>query len=189
MAFRVIDPDVLLDGGGEVNMPRADIGNITTTATSGSILFTPFIAKRSEAITKVRVRVGATIAGTVTTIKGGIYQIDQNGNLSPIAITANTTTMCATANAAGTLTNLATTFNKVMGRLYATGFIFVGTTAPTLWGGGALTSTSTAAVDPFDLMPFVGALRATGQTDLVAITKAGLSIVTATTAPYMEMLP
>lgn len=184
------DTGTLLDTGGETNMSRNAIANITTTATSGAILLTPFIAARSEAITKMRVRVGGTIAATITTIKLGVYQVDKNGNLTLLAITANTTGMTGTANAAGTLTSLTSTFNKIAGRLYCTAFIFVGTTAPTLWGGGGLTSTSTATVNPFDLMPYSGALRRTGQTDLVAaITKANLVIATATQAPYVEMLP
>lgn len=190
MSFRVIDPDVLLDGGGELNMTRADVSTIALTATSGSILFTPFLAKRSEAITHVKVRVGATAAATITLIRVGIYAIDQSGNLTLISAMANLTTMCNTANAVSSTGTLTTTFNKVQGRLYATAFIFVGTTAPTLWGGAGLTSTSTATVNPFDLMPFAGALRRSGQTDLVTpVTKANLSIVTATNAPYVEMLP
>lgn len=190
MAYRVRNPEQLLAGGGELNMPRTMIATNAVTATSGSILLTPFIASRSEPITKMRVRVGATIAGTVTTIKLGVYEIDQNSNLTLVAVTANTTTMCATANATGTLTSLTATWQKKYGHLYATGFIFVGTTAPTLWGGAGQVFTSTTTVTPFDLAPLTGALRRTGQTDLVAaITKANLAILTATQSLYVEMLP
>jgi hypothetical protein len=190
MTHQPFRTDVLFDGGGEMNMPRDRHTVNTLTATSGSILFTPFIAARSEAITKVRVRVGTVAAATVTTIKCGIYEVNQAGNFTLIAITANTTTMAATINAAGTLTNLTTTFSKIANRLYATAFIFVGTTAPTLLGGNGTVFTSTAANNPYSLMPVQGALRRTGMTDLTTPQAlSAMSIVSGQVAPYMEMLP
>ena len=189
MAFRLRGDDVLLAGGGETSMPRSAISTNALTLTSQSVVFCPFIAARSEAITKVRMRVGATAAATVTLIRVGIYEVDLNGALWLVASIANTTTMMNSANSASTLVSLSATWNKVSGRMYAVGALFNGTTAPTVFGG-QIAYTSTAAVDPFDFLPYQGALRKTSQTDLPAsVTKAALSILTATQAPYVEFLP
>ena len=189
MTHQTFRTDTLFDTGGEMNMPRYLLTTNTLSMTSGAIILTPFVAARSEAITKLLVRVGTTAAATVTTIKVGIYEVNQAGNLTLIAVSANTTTMCATINAAGTLTSLTSTFNKIANRLYATAFIFVGTTAPLLLGGSGTAFTSTAASAPFNLMPINGALRRTGQTDLITpLALNTLSISSGTNQPYMEML-
>lgn len=189
MSYRPRVSESLLGAGGEVSLPRSSITTKALTATSGNILLMPFVATRSEAITKGRVRVGATIAATVTTIKLGVYQVDAAGKLWQAGVTANTTTMTGTANAAGTTTNLAATWNKIAGRLYCAAFIFVGTTAPTIWGGG-LSLQSTVPTAPFDFLPYDGPMRVTGQTDLVtSIAKASLTFTDSTAGPYIEFLP
>jgi hypothetical protein len=189
MAYRTRNPDVLLAGGGETTIPRNAITTNALTLTSQSLVLCPFFSSRSEPITKVRMRVGATIAGTVTLIRVGIYEVDVNGALILVASIANTTTMMGTANAASTLVSLSATWNKVVGRMYAAGVLFNGTTAPTVWGG-QIAYTSTATVNPFDLLPYAGPLRKTVQTDLpTSVAKSALSILTATQAPYVELLP
>lgn len=190
MSYRPRVSEALLAGGGELSMSRQSVSTNALTATSGAILLCPFYASRSEPITKGRVRVGATAAAAVTLIKIGIYQIDLSGNMTLLASTANTTGMCGTPNVAGTLTALTATWSKVAGRLYAAAFVFVGTTAPTIWGGYAAYTSNTPA-NPFDLKPFDGgALRRTGQTDLTAaIPASSLTVVSGTQAPLVEFLP
>jgi hypothetical protein len=184
-------PNTLFDGGGEMSMPRELISSNSLAMTSGEIRFCPFIAARSEAITKVRVRVGTVAAATVTLIRVGIYQVDQSGALWLVASIPNTTTMCPTPATISTTVNLSATFNKICGRLYAAAFIFVGTTAPTLLGGGGSSYANTPSLNPFDLMPFAGALKRTGQTDLVTpVLKSALALAGgALPMPLVEMIP
>lgn len=193
MAYRVRDPRVLLAGGGEVTLPREEVNTNALVLTSQVVVFCPFMASRSEPITKVRMRVGATAAATPTTQRIGIYEVDVSGNLILVASTANTGTLWTTANSATAQVALSATWNKVVGRMYAAGALFNGTTAPTVFGANThFTTTSTN--EPYNFLPYapVG-LRKTTQTDLpTSVTKAQLSVNTGanlTAAPYVELLP
>lgn len=193
MAYRTRNPDALLAGGGETTIPRQDIDTNGLILTSQVVVFCPFIASRSEPITKVRMRVGTQAAATVTLIRVGIYEVDVNGALILVASIPNTTTMMGTINAASTLVSLSATWNKVVGRMYAAGVLFNGTTTPFVLGGRTL-FTSTAANDPYALLPYAGVgLRKTTQTDLpTSVARSALSINTGANlvaAPYVELLP
>lgn len=192
MSYRPRNSECLIGSGGEYNMPRTLVSTRALALTSGTIFLTPFFASRSEAITKMRGRTGAAAAATVTTIKVGVYRVDDSGHLILDAVTANTTTMFGTIDNAGTLTNLTATWNKIQGRLYCSAAIFVGTTPPQVWGGSSAFP-STSAGNPFNTWPYDGPLQVTGQTDLVARI-ASTSLVSAPSiaaapTPFLEMIP
>ena len=152
---------------GEEVLPRFTVAGAQPLAASGTLHLTYFTARKTEAITKVRMLTDATAATGVTLARMGIYSVDGTGTLTLVAATANDATLFG-----GTYTpyqrNLTTTFNKVKGSRYAVGVLVIGTTMP------VITATTCAGADA-SLPPRLCAILA-GQTDLpVAATNASLA--------------
>lgn len=190
MTHMPIRADQLIAGGGQFNMPRSAISTTAVTLTSGVVCLTPFQAMRSETITKLRMRV-ITASATPTTALMGIYMIDRDGDFIKMSSIANTTALWASANSGTSQVTTSPSVALIANRWYATAAIWVGTTAPTVQGGGGgIFTTTNPANGPGAILPLNGALRLTGQTGLPnQIALSGITILNAQQAPYMEMWP
>jgi hypothetical protein len=173
-------PDTNLLTVGEGICRREDVSNKTAALTSGTARFSYFTARKTEAITQLRVISGDTAAGATPTLcKLGVYLVNADATLTQLAVTANDTTLWAATNTAYTRT-LLTTVNKVAGVRYAVGFLVVTTaTAPNAMG-----SENTPQTAEMTIAPRMCSLL-TGQTDL----QASITPANGGTRPYAVLLP
>jgi hypothetical protein len=118
----------LLNPGEEV-ISRDDVVSGQAVDT-GTVFFSYFTARRSEAITKVQVNTGGTAGVTLTLARVGVYTAI-GGTLTLVASTTNDTTMWTAANTAYQKA-LSATWNKLGGQRYAVAVLVIGTTMPTL---------------------------------------------------------
>jgi hypothetical protein len=127
-----IDNQLGLLTSGEEVIPRRDV-SFALTMTSGTFFLSDFVARKTEAITKIRTGVGD---GTTVGVGGthawiAVYSYDGT-NYTLVAASADTPTLWS-----GTYqvyeTPLTTTFNKVAGQRYAVGYLWIGSgQAPSL---------------------------------------------------------
>jgi len=118
---------------GETIVQRRLVRNDAVAPGSGSLRFTYFRARKTEAINTVRLYTGGTAGAGLTLARVGIYAEDGSGNLTLVASTANDTTLFG---AAFTSYNgaLQAPWSKTANARYALGLLVVGTTAPTFYG-------------------------------------------------------
>lgn len=114
--------------------------HVTTSVSqaSGEIDFIYFTAHRGSisggTISKVEMFIGDVAAAGLTTARIGLYTVDStNSNLTLVASTANSTT--GWDNQYGSVVkDLSSPYSLEVGRRYAFGVLFVGTTPPKLTG-------------------------------------------------------
>lgn len=128
------DPFCLDVGEETLTRGRDDATTGAVALVSGQVRFTYFQARKTEAITQVRMLSGGTNASGLTLAQAGIYSVNPStGALALLASTTNDTSLFAAANTAYTK-SLSATVNKVAGTVYAYGQLVVGTTPPTVTG-------------------------------------------------------
>jgi hypothetical protein len=166
---------------GEEAIPRA-YATAGAATSSQTLRLTYFTARRTEAITQVRVSsAGQAAAATPTLCRMGVYSEAANGDLTLVAAITSDTTLWAAVNSAYTRT-LTSTFNKVAGQRYAAAVLVVTATTPP-----SFTGLSTADTTTFRLAPAIGGAVA-GQSDLPA-TVANASIGLTGIIPQVIFLP
>jgi hypothetical protein len=170
--------DVSIDGR-LTTIPRTELG-VTTVIASGVVNYTYFTARRSvRGINRVSTYT-SVVSATITTQMQALYEEASNGNLTRVAVTANTTGAWDGADTADDIA-FTSAVNLKAGQRYALATLFVGTTGPTLLGSpavGATVDAMTAAI--WGRAPKLSAQFA-AQTDLVAsVTNAQAAAYTAT---------
>lgn len=172
----------------ETSFPRDQISVNTLTMTTQVVRYCFFTAAVSRSRTGVRMRIGGTIAATVTTSVIGIYEIDQNDNGFLVATTANTTSLwTAGTNTETAVVSFTSAWAEIANRRYAAAALFVGTTAPVVHGGGVQSQNTSTSNRPWSLRPYLGAWTRTGQSSLASsFTAAGLTWASGLTMPYFE---
>lgn len=169
---------------GETSMDRRDINSSIITLTSNSLRLSYFTALRTETISQVFFKTGATAAGaTPTVVQAGIWIEDEaTGDLTNVALTTNDTTLMAAANTEYTKA-LAASFQKVAGRRYAAGLLVVtAATAPIVYGGAFFIGSD--GVRSPKIMGLVGS-----QTSIAAGTITNASIGGSSLSPAITLLP
>jgi hypothetical protein len=155
----------------------------TVTQTSELLHLAFFTAKKTQAITKLRMSAAATEAGaTPTLVQLGVYSVSETGELTLIAETANNTALLAAKNTLYTQA-LKETWNKVAGQRYAIGLLVVTTkTAPTVTGFVAVGSSTELATAP---------RLSAGQAAVTELPKtiASGSLTASTSVPYLVATP
>lgn len=187
--FNILDQGLLWPGpdlleSGEGTFPRALVaaGNVSTTSQSMRIAY--FTARKSEAITSVRIFAGGQAAGaTPSLVRVGIWTSNADGDLlSLVGSTANDTTLLATINTAYTKA-LEATFNKVAGQRYAMGLLVVSAqTMPQILAQAGNLNIAESA-----LRPRLSAVL-NSQADLPA-TVAAASLSANANRPYFALVP
>jgi hypothetical protein len=114
---------------GEEVLPRDIVVNDFGLDT-GTVFFSYFTARKTEAITKVQTGTASTAGATLTIARVGIYTAS-GGTLTLINSSVNDTTMWTAAFTAYQKA-LSSTFNKVAGTRYAVGLLAIGSTMPVL---------------------------------------------------------
>lgn len=156
------------------------------TLTSGSVFYTYFTAERSVTVDGAAMITGGTAAATPTTCKIGLYSVDPTtGDLTRVAVTANTTTLWDGTDARDTV-DFTAAYDLKAGYRYAAAALFVGTTAPVVLG-----RVGAAAVDvPLGLMDADGVRRSgvnASETDLTASVLAA-AVADSIGCPYIELI-
>lgn len=173
--FSSLAADLLTAAEGEEVLHRTFVtNNAASNPTSGQMRFTFFTARKSEAITKIRVYSGGTAAAATPTLaRVGIYSVDSAGAGTLVASNANDTSLFAATSTAYTIT-LSATFNKIAGQRYAWAPLVVsGTTMPTFPGVSIATSLEASGRAPV----MAGALSSQADLPLsftaVSLTQSG----------------
>ncbi len=168
---------------GEATANRRFIGS-PGSGTSGDLNLTYFTAVKTETITKLAMYTGGVVGVTITLVRFGVYSVAANGDLALLASTPNDTTLFTTANTRYVKT-LSSPWSKVANTRYAVGFLFVGTTVPSVY---AMTdANATASVDTiWGLDPRLSGRRV-GQSDLPASITAA-NVIDGRRGPYVECL-
>lgn len=173
--------DVPLDlTSGITTMHRNDdmTGQLTS---AGSLRFTYFTPRETVTVASVRTISGSQAAVGSTLCKVGIYTVDEAGDMTLVASTANTTSLWSSTNTRYT-TALSSPYEVVRGTRYAVATLCVGaSTAPYIVGLGNGNADELA-----EAPRLCGALFS--QTDLPASpTEASLTDVT--TRIYVALIP
>lgn len=120
---------------GEEAIDRGAVGPGEYPLDSGTIFFTFFTARKTEAITKIRTGVYGQAATGLTLARVGIWTVAANGDLVPLIASVNDTGMW-TATYTRYSKSLASTWNKQAGVRYAAGKLAIGTQMPILAAQG-----------------------------------------------------
>ena len=174
----LIDNDDFVVGEGIASRRMA---NANASMASGSLRLTYFTAKKTEAITQVKIVSGTAAGATPTLVRAGIWTVGPNGVdlLSLVASTANDTSLLSNGSTLYTKA-LQVTFNKVKGVRYAFGLLVVtGASLPTICSTSAISS-----LFSIDNPAVIGTVA--GQTDLPASSTA---VAGATFGPYAVLVP
>lgn len=166
---------------GESCMGRREIISSANALTNQSVRFTHFTATKSETITQISTVTAGTAAGATPTLcKMGVYRVEDNGDVTLLAQTANDTTLFAATTTRYTRA-LNVPVEKVRGQRYALALLVVSAAAfPTFYGHTIGPSVITSAE------PKLASL-ANGQADLPAsVLNASLG---GGSSFYMEVLP
>lgn len=150
----IAEPILPFDGltSGEAIIQDRDAGVGTTlTANSGQMILSYFTARKTEAITQVRLWTGATAAAATPTIcRIGVWSVTAAGVYTAEATTPNDTTLFATINTEYSKA-FSVGFTKQAGVRYAVGVLIVtGAAMPSFMGAvpGANASQSIYALAP-----------------------------------------
>ena len=172
-------PDGLI--GGESCMARREIISSANALTNQSLRLTHFTATKSETCTQISTVTAGTAAGATPTLcKMAVYRVEDNGDITLLASTANDTTLFAATTTRYTR-SLDVPVQKIRGQRYALGLLVVSAAAfPTFYGHTIGPSVITS------VEPKISSL-VNGQADLPA------SVVNASIGGgpsfYMEILP
>ena len=98
-------------------VPDRSLGIITApTVASGTVTFNYFTAAQTEVVSTITAWTSATqAAATPTVCRMGVFSVAANGDLTPVGVTPNDTTLFLTANTAYAK-NLSASFTKVAGQ-------------------------------------------------------------------------
>lgn len=125
-------PDELANG--ESTLLRRAITSDSAQLAAETLRLTYFTARKSEAINRVRTCTGTTAALGASLCRIGVYEADEDGHLTLVASTANTTSLWSAASTAYT-EPFSDSFVKKRGVRYAVAQLIVGaSTPPTLLG-------------------------------------------------------
>lgn len=188
MGVEITGPGPLLPGddmwgnglAGVETFDRGLMNNQGQVTTSGSMRLVYFTPAASHTATTAITYVGSTPAGATPTLcKVGFYTVDEAGDLTLVASTANTTSMWSGGAATEYAVALSASYTFLAGQRYAAAVLVVtGATAPNLCGcSGPVTSVLGARAPRIQ-----GTV--TGQSDLPASVSAG-SVTNAATRPYI----
>lgn len=159
------NPDLVTSGE---FVPDRDLWASTNAPLSaGFVQLGYFTAVRSESINNIMSIAGGTAAGATPTLcRMGVYSVAANGDLTLEAACANDTALWASTNNVYTRA-LTSTFNKVVGRRYATAALCVTAAAAPALVGQIYGSSALVSGPPL----LAGSLS--GQVDLPASISAG----------------
>lgn len=152
---------------------RVGWGSLALTSQSGTVWINFFRAPRTQALTRWDVAVATAAGATPSLIRGGLYLVDDNDNLTQLAASVNDTSLLSTAGVKG---GKAFTTSPVayFGLRYAFAWLWISAaSAPTVLG-----QVNAGGVTHFamDSDPRVTAVMIGAQTDLPAsITAAQLN--------------
>lgn len=163
-------------------MRRGEAISGSALTNSGVLRLTYFTANKSLTAANVKTVSGATAAGATPTLcRVGIYTVADNGDVTLVASTPNTTSLWAGIGTEYT-TALSAPYDIIAGQRYALGVIVVtAAAAPTLTG--STFSQSSYLDDAPRLTSAIGS-----QTDLPASVAVG-SLVANGNRTYAEILP
>lgn len=164
-----------LPSSGQFTITVGQASNTAVTMTSGALVFTYFEAVVDQDVSSLTTWQGSTTGASLTLVRHGLWREESNGDLTPIATTASSTTIYTQGNANPygplTLAPVSGTPHLTRGTRYAYGVLITGTTMPSLVGMTLATGALSLA----------GGRRwsaqLTGQTDLPAgtVTNAALT--------------
>jgi hypothetical protein len=149
---------------GEEIMQRHDVIGANQLNASGTLHLSYFTARKTETAANIRMLSDATVATGVTLARMGVYSVDELGDLTLVASTANDATLFDSAYTPYQRA-FTTSFTKTKGQRYAVGVLVVGDVMPSVTG--ITCAGADAALDP----RICGIV--TGQTDLPATLAAG----------------
>jgi hypothetical protein len=185
LASSFLGPDSLyLQDVGEETYSRILAGSQAITSQSQRLRVTYFRARKTEAITQIRMMSGSTAAGAAPTlVRFGIYTCTAAGDGTLAASIANDVTIFAGANTEY-LRALTAPLAKVAGQLYAAcSLVVTAAAAPTIAG----TSTTASMTASYGRSPFMGAFL-DGQANLpAAFTLAALTL--SNNQVYADLVP
>lgn len=165
-------------------MPRDEVTSVSIAMTSTILRLCYFTARKTEAITQVRLWSGGVAAGaTPTVIRVGWWTADAAGALlALVAATAHDATLLAGLNTAYTK-SFAASGAKVRGTRYACGLLVVtGATVPQVTGSTAGAQGGIMGAAPARCMSIAG------QSDLPPSVAAG-SLTASVSRPYFILMP
>lgn len=117
---------------GEAIMGR-QMGVSSNQLTSGDVLFSYFTAQKTESVGFITTCTGSNTTPTAATYSAvGLYSVDGSGNLSQIAVSANSHLTMWIAQFTEYKTSMITPVTKFAGQLYAVGVLCVSGTQPSL---------------------------------------------------------
>lgn len=158
---------------GQSTMDRSDIASSAVSMVSGFLRLTHFTAVRDEPITQVDIFTGTTAASATPTLcRMGLYKVEDSGDLTLIASTANDTTLFAAASTKYTKSFTESNVTLEKGVRYAFGVLIVSAAAmPTMQGKNNVIAGIMA-------YPPLLATQVSGQADLPASVVAPASAIT-----------
>lgn len=123
---------------GESTIPRESVTGSGVLTTVGTMTFSYFTARKTEAITQIRTITSAQAQVGATLSRMAVYSVDDAGNLLLIASTSSDTALWTATNTAYT-TTFSASWNKLRGQRYAVGILTVGASvAPSFVGTAAI---------------------------------------------------
>lgn len=133
---------------GESTIGRNFLISGTQSIGNGWIRLSYFTAQKTETSSQVRIYSGSTAAGaTPTMCKLAIFEVDAAGDGTLAAVTANDTSLFASANTGYTRSWVAP-FDKVAGKRYAAGPLVITSYATPSFQGLGIWSPAEASVEP-----------------------------------------
>lgn len=167
---------------GQSTMPRWAIVSSSVPTASGSLRLTYLAAQLSQTITRLRTISGTTAAGATPTLaKMGLYLEEQNGNLTLLGATPNTTGLWASATTEYE-TAMTASVTVSAGIRYALATLIVTAAAVPNYYGTANMPAVEASKSPRKSASFAG------QTDLPA-SIASASLAVSGSATYGVLVP
>jgi hypothetical protein len=156
-----LDPDLLT--AGESSIPRKSVSGSGITLTTGTLRLSYFTARKTEAVTAIRIMgTAAYSGGTPTLIKLAAFTVAADGTLTCVGVTANDTTLLSAGSTVYTKAFTAG-FTKTAGTRYALGALVVTAfTGPNILGNAGVLAAEAATA------PRICAI-AGGQTDMPAV--------------------
>lgn len=110
---------------GESILPRRAVTSGEATLTPGALCLTYFTAAKTEEIGQVRTCTGPEAADGASLCRIGVYEVDNIGNLTLVASTANDTSLWSASNTTSGSAFI-NSFQKKRGVRYALGCLIVG---------------------------------------------------------------
>ncbi len=177
-----LDPNRLITGN-EIYR-RGDISSPAAPSVSQNLRLVYFTARKAQTTTQVRVIGGTTAAGATPTLcEIGLFTVDAAGDGARVAVTANDTSLFATASATYTRSWIAS-YNMVVGQQYALSWLVVTTGVVPTYTGQSLPVTADVELG---VTP-----RLVGRLTSVTATPAsflGSAVVSSFSRPYGVILP